>query len=141
MLLEATRSRLVDAEDSDYELARAYLEGFRRLGDFGLIAEVEGKPAGAAWARSFDYEEPGLAFVAPFLPELVIAVSEDYRRQGIGSKLLIELLKLAKENQCAFVTAAVGRNTPGQKLLMKFGFADAGLTSPDEQIKALLGCV
>jgi hypothetical protein len=51
------------AYESDAEAAKAvpstakYLVGWRRPGDFGFIAEQNGKIIGAAWARRFSADE------------------------------------------------------------------------------------
>src|SRR5690349_2120574 len=61
-----------------------YVEGFGRPGDVGVVAELDGRPAGAAWAR---YGH-GYGFVADDVPELSIGVRPDARGRGIGAALL-----------------------------------------------------
>jgi ribosomal-protein-alanine N-acetyltransferase len=52
-----------------------------------------------------------------------IAVHKDYRKQGIASKLVLELLKLCKKHECTYITLEVrAGNMPAQNLYSKFGF-------------------
>jgi ribosomal-protein-alanine N-acetyltransferase len=48
---------------------------------------------------------------------------KDYRKQGIASKLVLELLKLCKKHECTYITLEVrAGNMPAQNLYSKFGF-------------------
>jgi GNAT superfamily N-acetyltransferase len=64
-----------------------------RSGDSGLIAVVEGTPAGAAWLRLFAASSPGYGFVSERTPELSIAMLAEYRGKGIGTLLVNRLLR------------------------------------------------
>lgn len=57
-----------------------------------------------------------------------IAVSPKYRKQGIGSKLLVNLLEVCKSNNCEDITLEVrASNIPAQGLYKNFGFKEEGL--------------
>ena len=53
----------------DEEKARAdnhawrYLDGWPRESDFGVVAELDGSPAGATWARQLFADRPGYGYV------------------------------------------------------------------------------
>src|ERR1700710_2153328 len=68
-----------------------YLAGWPRQGDCGLVAEHDG-PLGAAWYRALPPASHGFGFVAEDVPELAIAVMESRRHEGIGRRLLIDLI-------------------------------------------------
>ena len=54
-----------------------------------------------------------------------IAVLGEYRKQGIASKLINEMLKLCKEHQTTYIKLEVrSSNLPAQKLYSKFGFTE-----------------
>ncbi len=56
-----------------------------------------------------------------------IAVLEEYRGNGIASKLLCHLIDTAKKQGCTFATLEVSeKNTPAIMLYKKFGFVTNG---------------
>lgn len=56
-----------------------------------------------------------------------IAVSDEYRKMGVGSQLMLALMKSAEEKELAFVTLEVRvSNLPAVNLYRKFGFTDVG---------------
>src|SRR5690242_4028669 len=69
-----------------------YLTGWPRQGDYGLVAEQE-LSVGAAWYRTFTQMSHGFGFVAGDVPELVIAVIASRRHEGIGRRLLADLIE------------------------------------------------
>ena len=69
-----------------------YLAGWPRQGDYGLVAEEDG-PVGAAWYRTYTEASHGYGFVAEDVPELSIAVIASRRHEGIGQRLLIDLIE------------------------------------------------
>ena len=57
-----------------------------------------------------------------------VAVSPQYRKQGIADALLIELLHRAEERELAFLTLEVREsNLPAISLYSKHGFANVGV--------------
>ena len=68
-----------------------YLAGWPRQGDYGLVAEQDG-PVGAAWYRTYTEANHGYGFVAEDVPELSIAVIASRRHEGIGRRLLVDLI-------------------------------------------------
>lgn len=56
-----------------------------------------------------------------------VAVSENYRRQGVGSALINELITYAKKNNFCFLTLEVREsNRNARSLYSKFGFIKVG---------------
>lgn len=56
-----------------------------------------------------------------------IAVSENFRRQGVASSLLKDFINLAKEKNLAFMTLEVREsNKAARALYSSFGFCDIG---------------
>ena len=57
-----------------------------------------------------------------------VAVASTYRRMGVASKLIKEMLKLCKENQIAYIMLEVREtNLPAQKLYESFDFIKDGI--------------
>lgn len=142
MLVEVCRAWLESERDLSEEDALAYLVGWGREGDRGIVLESEdGEPIGAAWMRLFSYDAPGLAFVTPSVPEVVFAVAEAERGKGHGLRMLESLLLIARSDKCPFVSVAVPRESPARRLAEKLGFADAGLSDEEDPLAILLGCL
>ena len=57
-----------------------------------------------------------------------IAVSEDYRRQGVGELLMVSVIDMAKELKARIVTLEVRiSNTGAQQLYSRYGFTRVGV--------------
>lgn len=54
-----------------------------------------------------------------------IAVHSEYRKRGIATRLINEMLKLCEEHETTYIMLEVrASNLPAQKLYSKFGFSD-----------------
>lgn len=104
---------------------RRYVEGWGREDDYGLLALVEGKPAGAVWLRLFAGEQRGYGYVDDRTPELSIAILPDYRGQGIGTMLISRLLETA-QTQSAQISLSVSADNPAVRLYERVGFERVG---------------
>jgi ribosomal protein S18 acetylase RimI-like enzyme len=98
-----------------------YLAGWPRPGDFGLVAEEDG-PVGAAWYRTFTEASHGLGFVADSVPELAIAVIASRRHEGIGRRLLVDLIEASVARGCAALSLVVNNANPARGLYESVGF-------------------
>lgn len=81
-----------------------HIENWDRPG-IGQICMTSGRPVGAAWLTTPTTDQP--AFIAPAIPELVMAVLPDAQAQGHGSYLLTRLLIAAERAGYPRVCAAV----------------------------------
>ena len=82
-----------------------------RAGDYGVIAECEYEPVGAAWFRVLDEDDPAGGFVAGETPELIIAVERHHRRRGVGGILLEAVLDRARQERYD----SIGLNVPAER--------------------------
>lgn len=103
-----------------------YHEGWGRPGDSGVIAELEGEPAGAAWYRLFTAEEPGYGFVDEKTPELGIAVVPRCRRRGIGETLLRAAMVQAGEEGFTSLSLSVMVHNRSRMMYQHAGFTKVG---------------
>ncbi|HTK07978.1 MAG TPA: GNAT family N-acetyltransferase [Ktedonobacteraceae bacterium] len=112
---------------------RKYVEGWGRHGDAGVIVlDQTERPLGAAWYRLYPAEAPGYGFVSPAIPELTIGVCDEVRGQGVGHALLQGIIELAQSQGYAALSLSVDRNNPALRLYERFGFRDAGISTPEE---------
>jgi ribosomal-protein-alanine N-acetyltransferase len=94
--------------------AWAFVQDLRRSRSVCLVARIAESLAGyaVAWLMRREMHIGNLA------------VAQSFRRKGVGSKLLDELLRLAKQKSIKLVTLEVrASNRPAIHLYEKFGFA------------------
>ncbi len=96
-----------------------------RNGDgFTLVAEVDGKVVGISDVRNktLQQDQKHVGIVG-------IYILEGYRSLGVGSALLNNLIKMAKEQGKyeILMLSAFGNNEHAQKLYRKFGFIEFGM--------------
>src|SRR4051812_35025514 len=104
-----------------------YLAGWPRPGDHALVAEQDG-PVGAAWYRTFTEASHGFGFVATGVPELAIAVIASRRREGIGRRLLVELIEAGEAQGYEALSLSVNLGNPARGLYESVGFQQVGKT-------------
>lgn len=101
-----------------------YLEDWGKRVDLGFIVllKKEKKPIGAVWFRQFTKEYAGLAFIDERTPEMIAAVSPDYRNQGIGRYLITRLLNQARLEGFSALSVAVHTDNPVLGLYERLNF-------------------
>jgi GNAT superfamily N-acetyltransferase len=98
-----------------------YLAGWPRPGDYGLVAEQD-EPVGGAWFRTFTEAIHGHGFVAEDVPELAIAVIDSRRREGIGRRLLVDLINASVDQGYPALSLTVVEANPARSLYESVGF-------------------
>jgi GNAT superfamily N-acetyltransferase len=118
----------IAAYEADASTARripivaAHLNGWRRPGDFGIIAQRAGRPVGAAWARQFERSEGPVFFFGAKTPELSLGVLEEERGKGVGLALLRRLETMAKEKGLDGLCLNVRDSNPAIRLYQRAGY-------------------
>ena len=102
------------------EVAKAFFSFGDRKGDIAFIAEFNSVPAGSVWYRYWGSKDNMRGFVHDEVPVLVIAVREEFRRKGIGRKLLLKILSELKGE----VSLCVSKDNPVLVLYKKEGFIE-----------------
>ena len=103
----------------------AYIDGWGRRRDLCLVAVVAEKAVGAAWARNFDGDTRGYGTVDELIPEIVISVKPAHRGRGIGSELMVQLVRLIEARGDERVSLSVQKANPALRLYRRLGFAVA----------------
>ena len=98
---------------------QVYIEGFgTRQGDYCLVADCGGKVVGAVWTRIMnDY-----GHVDDETPSFAISLYKEYRKQGIGSQLMVKMLKLLKQQGYERASLAVQKANYAVKMYQDVGF-------------------
>ena len=98
-----------------------YLAGWPREGDYGLVA-VEDEPLGAAWYRTYTEASHGYGFISEDVPELSIAVIASRRHEGIGRRLLVDLIEASVAQGYRALSLSVNDGNPARGLYESVGF-------------------
>jgi len=99
-----------------------YIDGWKRLGRDGVIAEQGTRPVGAAWLRLLtDLDRANPVFVDTETPELAIAVTPGMEGMGIGSAMLESLVTDARGRFPGIVLSSRAEN-PAVRLYERAGF-------------------
>jgi ribosomal protein S18 acetylase RimI-like enzyme len=98
-----------------------YLAGWPRQHDFGLVAEQDG-PLGAAWYRTYTELSHGYGFISEDVPELSIAVVASRRHEGIGRRLLTDLVNASVDQGYPALSLSVREQNPARGLYESVGF-------------------
>lgn len=105
---------------------RRYFEAWGRPGDDGVIAlNASEEPEGAAWYRVFPAAEPSFGWIAEDVPELVIAVRPSARSRGLGSRLMNELIAIARSSGFRALSLSVEDGNRSVNLYNRLGFRRA----------------
>lgn len=102
-----------------------YVDGWgTRDGDRGVVAVTGATPVGAAWVRRFPATAPGYGFIDEATPELSMAVRQEHRGHGIGTRLLVSLQEILPA-----ITLSCDPENPARRLYVRAGF----LPGPDSR--------
>ena len=101
---------------------RIYAEDWGRAGDIGVVAEVDGRAAGACWMRLLTGGH-GLAYLDDETPQLGIALLPEYQHRGFGEPLMRAALAAARARY-ARVSLTVHPQNPAARLYARCGFVD-----------------
>lgn len=86
--------------------------------DKGLVAEVDGEVVGAVWVRIMnDY-----GHLDDETPSCAISLYKGYRRHGMGTELMKEMLKSLKDSGYKRVSLAVQKDNYALKMYQGVGF-------------------
>jgi ribosomal protein S18 acetylase RimI-like enzyme len=106
------------------EVSISLLEWGDRHGDTGVMATIAGVRVGAAWYRYWNDTLPVRGYLTPDIPVIVIGVHRDYRRQGVGRGLLLQLIEAAAKQGLAQVSLMVSKDNHALHLYRNVGFVE-----------------
>jgi Acetyltransferases len=98
---------------------RIYYEGFGEgKADICMVAEEDGRIVGAAWTRLMkDY-----GYVDDETPSFAISLYREYRGRGIGTRLMLAMLRKLREEGYARASLAVQKANYAVRMYEKAGF-------------------
>jgi ribosomal protein S18 acetylase RimI-like enzyme len=105
---------------------RIYAEGWGQDTDVGLVAQVNGRDAGACWIRLLP-PGVGLASVDEATPQLGIALEHEFQHKGHGRPLMLATLAAARQAGYRQVSLTVHPENPAQFMYERCGFVKVGI--------------
>lgn len=101
----------------------AYISNFGKKGDdYCLVAECDGKIAGAVWVRIISDPVKGYGNVDNRTPEFVISLFKEYRDKGIGTLLMAAMIDHLTKSGYKQASLNVKKGNYATKLYKKSGF-------------------
>ena len=100
-----------------------YIRDFgKKQDDYCLIAEIDGKIVGGVWVRIISGEIKGFGYVDDQTPEFAISLFKEYRKQGIGTKLMLEMIDYLRNKGYKQCSLAVQKANYAVKMYKNVGF-------------------
>jgi ribosomal protein S18 acetylase RimI-like enzyme len=106
------------------EVSNALVDWGKRDGDIAVIALVDSTPAGAAWYRFYADDSFIRGYIEESIPALAIAVHKDYRRLGIGERMVNWLIDHASKHNIQRISLMVSKDNHAINLYRKCGFLE-----------------
>lgn len=102
---------------------KKYVENWnQKEGDLAIVGVENDKLVGAIWGRKFDVKKKGYGFVDKDIPEISMAVKEEYRNQGIGTHLINQIEHQFSEMGITKLSLSVDKLNPAKKLYERCGY-------------------
>jgi ribosomal protein S18 acetylase RimI-like enzyme len=108
---------------NDQLLAHYYENWGKDIYDIALVIEIDGEFIGAIWGRKFFIKEKGYGFFDEDTPEISMAIKNEYRSKGLGTKLIEEVIKIYKDLGLKALSLSVDKQNLAYKLYVKQGFS------------------
>ena len=109
---------------ADPGVSNALVDWGERDGDIAVIALVDSIPAGAAWYRFYTNDNFIRGYIDETIPAIAIAVHKEYRRQGIGEKMIEWLIDHASKHNIQKISLMVSKDNHAINLYRKCGFLE-----------------
>ena len=90
--------------------------------DYCLVAELDGMIIGGVWVRILSGEIKGFGNVDDQTPEFAISLFKEYRNQGIGTKLMFEMIDYLKNKGYKQCSLAVQKANYAVQMYKNVGF-------------------
>jgi len=108
------------------QIINKQIENWGRYGDRSLISEKADNRIGIAWYRLWNDLDPMFGFIDSNTPAVGIAVCKDFRSQGIGRTLMINLIDMANRDGYSALSLSVEPKNFSRKLYESLGFTKVG---------------
>jgi GNAT superfamily N-acetyltransferase len=108
--------------------------GWGRDGDLALVAEVDGTAVGLVWYRFFTAADHGEGFFDEATPEVVVAVVDGHRGEGIGRALMEAIHARARADGIARLSLSADHDNPARRLYERLGYIASSEHEDDDRM-------
>ena len=127
MLYEAIyqpdESKLIPRNVLEIPEVAAYIKNFgEKADDYCLVADLDGEIVGAVWVRIISGEIKGYGYVNDQTPEFAISLFKEFRDQGIGTRLMEEMINYLRNAGYKQTSLSVQKENYAIRLYLKMGF-------------------
>lgn len=91
-------------------------------GDIAIVATTQNQLIGAVWGRLFSNSDRGYGFVSEQIPEISMAIKQEYRNLGIGTILIKEIERAYLQLNITLLSLSVDKRNPALRLYKRAGF-------------------
>jgi ribosomal protein S18 acetylase RimI-like enzyme len=109
---------------TDPGVSNALVDWGKRDGDAAVVVLIDSMQAGAAWYRFYADDNCIRGYMDETVPVIVIAVHKNYRRQGIGEKMVKWLIEHASKHNIQKLSLMVSKDNHAIRLYRKCGFQE-----------------
>lgn len=109
---------------ADPEIAKSVADWGKREGDTAVIATINTISVGAAWYRYWTHDNFIRGYIDETTPALVIGVHHDYRRRGIGKKMIGWLIERAVKDAIQQISLMVSKDNHALNFYRQQGFQE-----------------
>ena len=106
------------------DVSKSLAEWGERDGDTAVVAHINAMPIGAAWYRYWTDVNNIRGYIDESTPALVIGVLSDYRRQGVGTRMIEWLIVRASKQSIHRISLMVSKDNHAINLYKQQGFQE-----------------
>lgn len=122
-IYQPNRKNLMPRSVLNIPEVNAYIRDFgKEKADYCLVGDFEGEIIGAVWIRIISGDIKGYAYIDDHTPEFAISLFEEYRNQGIGTRLMTAMIDYLRKNGYKQTSLNVKKENYAVKLYRKMGF-------------------
>ncbi|MDP4094202.1 MAG: GNAT family N-acetyltransferase [Bacillota bacterium] len=108
-----------------------FIDNFGKPTDNCLVAECDGKIVGAVWTRILAGNVKGFGNIDDSTPEFAISLYKEYRKKGIGTALMSNMLQLLKKQGYKQTSLAVQKDNYAVRMYKALGFETVSATEEE----------
>ena len=122
-IYQPAQTELISRDIINIPKVRVYIDGFgQKKDDYCLVAEVNSKIIGAVWVRILSDEIKGYGNIDNKTPEFAIALFKEYRKQGIGTMLMKQMITYLTDKGYAKTSLSVQKENYAVSMYKQLGF-------------------